>query len=314
KQCLLPRSALRIDNPSGSAPGFRAQLNGAWLVCTPGVPSEFRPMVEEHFLPFLRRQFGAGPGMGLWRLLTLGHGESALADRLAGLAPPPGITLGFRPSMPYVEVKVFARGEAGRQALPDYVDTLRRALGEAVVAENQDSIAAAVHNLLENQGRTLSIAESLTGGMLCSMLVDHPGSSTYLVHGQITYAVAAKQAPLGEDGGIVERHNVVSLEVAREMAIGARERMDTDFALATTGLASGADDDPGRPIGTVCIALADRKQTFAQTLQMGNRGRQMVRLLSCVVALDMLRRRVLELPPIADYPFLPRSEMQCQPL
>lgn len=310
KQCLLPRSAILVDNPAGSAPGFRARLGKAWLFCTPGVPSEFKRMAVEQFLPFLRKEFGQREEVRLHRLLTLGHGESSLAERLSSLTLPEGVTLGYRPTMPHVEIKLFARGPAAAKALEDCAARVREHLGEAVVAENAESIASTVHNLLQNQGLRLGVAESLTGGMLSSSLVDYPGSSTYLQHGLVAYSEAAKQALLGVSAETLESFGAVSLETAREMALGARRLHDCDLALATTGVAGPQGGSETLPVGTVCLALADRHRTWTQRVQLGNRSRDLVRQMSCAVALDMLRRRVLEHEPVVDYPFITRSALR----
>src|SRR5690606_26447440 len=171
-----------------------------------------------------------------------------------------------RPTMPHVEIKLIARGAAALDALPGYRDRLRTALGDALVAEDCESIAAAVHNLLENQHHTLSIAESLTGGLLASQLVDYPGSSAYLKQALVTYAEEAKQELLGVPAEVLERHGAVSIETAHAMAHGARLHQDCDFALATTGVAGPQGSSEIRPVGTVCIALADRSQTWVQCL------------------------------------------------
>lgn len=310
KQCLLPRSAVLVDNPAGSAPGFRVRLHGAWLFCTPGVPSEFKRMVEEQFLPFLHDEFGQGEDVRLHRLLTLGHGESSLAQRLADLPLPCGITLGYRPSMPHVEIKLFARGKEAAQALPAMLERVRARLGDAVVAENVESIASAVHNMLENHGLRLAIAESLTGGMLASALVDYPGSSTYLEHAIVAYSAAAKQSLLGVSAATLAEFGAVSLETAREMAQGARRLNDCDHALATTGIAGPQGATENLPVGTVCIGLADRRRTWTQRVQVGNRSRDLVRQMTCSLAFDMLRRRVLERDPLVDYPFISRSQLR----
>ena len=308
KQCQLPASAVLVDNPAGSAPGFRARLGKAWVFCTPGVPSEFQRMVQEQFLPFLRQEFGAGPPTRLHRLLTLGHGESSLADRLNALTLPAGVTLGYRPTMPHVEIKLFARGEAAIAALPAVVDEVRAGLGSAVVGEQYDSIAEVVHNLLENRACSLSIAESCTGGMLTSMLVDFPGCSGYLQQGLVTYSNETKVKVLGVSPGTLKQHGAVSLETACEMAHGARRLPDADFALATTGVAGPGGGTEAKPAGLVVIALADRHRCWAQAVQLSSRSRYLVRLVSCAIALDMLRRRVLEQEPIVNYPFIPRVD------
>lgn len=310
KQCLLPDSAILVDNPVGSAPGFRLKLNNAWLFFTPGVPYEFKRMVEEQFLVFVRETFGVTDPTRLAKLVTLGHGESTLADQLTALPVPSGITLGYRPSPPIVEIKVFARGSAGIQAMGDYVFQVKEALGNAIVTDRFASIAEEVHTLLVEQQQTLAIAESCTGGMLTSQLVDFAGSSDYLLGGLVTYANATKESILGVATDTLAARGAVSLETAAEMAIGARRQLGSHFALATTGIAGpdGGTDD--KPVGLVVIALCDGEHCWVQAVRLVNRTRSLVRIMSCAVAHDMLRRRLLGGNPIVDYPLIERRDMQ----
>ncbi len=310
KQCLLPDSSILVDNPVGSAPGFRLKLNNAWLFFTPGVPFEFKRMVEEQFLPFLHDTFGVSDPTRLAKLVTIGHGESTLADQLLALPVPAGITLGYRPSPPIVEIKVFARGDAAIAVMDDYVHAVKRTLGTAIVTDRFSSIAEEVHTLLVEQKQTLAIAESCTGGMLTSQLVEFPGSSDYLLGGLVTYANAAKVNILGVAADTLAAHGAVSLQTAAEMAIGARRQLGSDFALATTGIAGPDGGTEDKPVGLVVIALCDGEQCWVQAVRLVNRTRTLVRIMSCAVAHDMLRRRLLGENPIVDYPFIERRDMQ----
>ena len=306
KQCLLPKGAVLVDNPVGSAPGFRIKLNRAWLFFTPGVPVELKLMVMEQFLPFINSEFAVSQATQLVKLVTLGHGESTLADELNEIEIPPGITLGYRPSPPHVEIKIFARGKPAISALPGYVGQVKNILGTALVTERFPTIAEEVHTLLQDSGKTLSLAESCTGGLLSSQLVEFPGSSNYLLQSLVTYSNAAKQKVLGVKESTLENHGAVSLETAREMATGARALLDSDFALATTGIAGPDGGSEEKPVGTVVIALCDKNTCWEQTVKLSNRSRNLVRIMSCAIAQDMLRRRLLDEEPIVDYSFITR--------
>jgi nicotinamide-nucleotide amidase len=308
KQCLLPTSAVRIDNPKGTAPGFRIKLNQAWLFFTPGVPVEFKTMVEEQFIPFLQQEFTSTQSTRLHKLLTLGHGESVLADKLTALTFPPNITLGYRPSAPHVEIKVFARGEQAIGQLNDFVDAIKSLLGIAIVTENCPSIAQCVHELLLQNHCTLSLAESCTGGMLSSQMVEFAGSSNYLHQSLVTYSNQSKQQILGIPEASLAEHGSVSLETAIAMAESVRGLANSDYALAISGIAGPDGGSEEKPVGTVCLAIADRKGSRAQMIHLPYRSRNLVRVLSCAVALDMLRRTLLNQEPIVPYPSIPASK------
>lgn len=305
KQCLLPVSAIRVDNPEGTAPGFRIKLNQAWLFFTPGVPVEFKTMVNEQFIPFLQQEFQATAPTQVHKLLTLGHGESTLADKLDELNLPDNITLGYRPSPPHVEIKVFARGDAAISALQKLLPAIRSLLGTALVAENSPGIAWTVHELMLEKQLSLSIAESCTGGMLTSQLVEFAGSSNYLQQGLVTYSNQAKRDILGVPAETLEQHGAVSLETAMAMAGKVRALADSDYGLATTGIAGPDGGTEEKPVGTVCIALASRQQCQAQRLEIKYRSRTLVRVLSCAIALDMLRRQVNGEACIVPYSSIP---------
>jgi len=308
KQCLLPEGAVLVDNPIGSAPGFRVRLNRAWLFFTPGVPTEFKRMVEEQFVPFVQTTFQQGTATRLHKFLTVGHGESTLADQIADIALPEGITLGYRPSAPIVEIKVFARGEPAIARLPPLLAHILTRLDTAIVSERFGSIAEEVHHLLLDTNSTLSLAESCSGGMLSSLLIDFAGSSAYLLHSVVSYSNASKQTMLKVPESVLATHGAVSTETAIAMARGARAILDSDYALAITGIAGPDGGTEAKPVGTVAIALTTRTTTWVQMVSLGNRSRLLVRTMSCAVALDMLRRCLLQQQVIVPYPFIPASQ------
>ncbi len=293
KQCLMPASAIPVHNAEGTAPGFRAKLNNAWLFFTPGVPVEFKTMIEKEFIPFIEETYHPAQATKLHKLLTLGHGESFLAEKLDKMDVPQGITIGYRPSAPHVEIKLFARGEKAIKQLHEFIEDVKTTLGTAVVTENCPSIAQAVHEILVEKKLSLSIAESCTGGMLTSQLVDFAGSSDYLHQGLVTYSNQAKQNILGISAELLEQFGAVSMETAKAMATSVRSLGNSDYALATTGIAGPDGGSEEKPVGNVCIALASRDTCWVQSIQLKNRSRTIVRVMSCAVALDMLRRAIL---------------------
>ncbi|QYK01597.1 CinA family nicotinamide mononucleotide deamidase-related protein [Shewanella psychrotolerans] len=301
KQAMLPASAVMVDNPVGTACGFRVKLNRAWLFFTPGVPFEFKQMVNEQFIPFVKRLADSHIEVSVHKLLTIGHGESALANKLDTLVLPNGMTLGYRSFMPYIEIKLFARGEEVIKQLPETVSLIKQVLGDSVVAENVDSLATVIHRQLLAQGASLSLAESCTGGMIASNLVALAGSSAYLHQGLVTYSNESKVKVLGVNPAKLDDHGAVSIAVVEEMVKGARGILDSDYALATSGIAGPDGGSEHKPVGTVAIALATKHGVYSQMLKFPARSRELVRSLSTAVALDMLRRELLQQPVIVDY-------------
>lgn len=302
KQALLPQSAIMVDNPVGTACGFRVKLNRAWLFFTPGVPFEFKRMVRDEFISFIRSEFKLkGNNAQVKKLLTLGYGESALQDKLNAIDLPEGMTLGYRSFMPYIEIKIFCRGENAINLSSELIAQMYSLLGTAIVAENKTSLAEQIHTLLISSGQSLSLAESCTGGMLTSQLVAFAGSSSYLMQGLVTYSNQAKMEILGVKQETLDQHGAVSIATVEEMAEGARGILNTDYALATSGIAGPDGGTKEKPVGTVAIALATKNKVFSQMITISGRSRELVRQLSSAVAYDMLRRELQGENPIVDY-------------
>lgn len=308
KQAMLPQSAIMVDNPVGTACGFRVKLNRAWLFFTPGVPSEFKHMVHGQFLPFLRESFPPVEATTLTKLLTFGAGESQLASKLDVLQVPQSITVGYRSSLPHVEIKLFARGQQAIEALPEFTRQVKQVIGPAIVSERFPSLAQEVHQLfLDRAGLkplTLSLAESCTGGLVASQLVEFPGSSTYLKQGLVAYSNDAKMRLLGVSASTLANHGAVSIACVEEMAEGARALLDTDMAVAVSGVAGPDGGSEDKPVGTITLALATRVNTWSQMLTIPFQNRTPIRQVACAVALDMLRRAILDQPPVAEYGFI----------
>jgi len=307
KQAMLPESAIMVDNPVGTACGFRVKLNRAWLFFTPGVPHELKKMIHEQFLPFIREEFGEGDSMSLKKLLTLGHGESSLGESLERLALPPGVTIGYRSSMPYNEIKLFARGDAANAALGDLVGLVKYTLGAAVVSEGKPNLAEEIHGLLLNSGKTLALAESCTGGLLASQLVDFPGSSSYLQHSVVSYCNESKIKLLGVSPYTLEQDGAVSIATVREMAQGAKNVLASDYALSISGIAGPDGGTDEKPVGTVAIGLSTPLGEWCQMIHVRQISRRTVRALSCAIAYDMLRRAIQGEEPIVEYPSIRRT-------
>ncbi|TKB48007.1 CinA family nicotinamide mononucleotide deamidase-related protein [Ferrimonas sediminicola] len=314
KQAMLPTSAVVVDNPVGTACGFRVKLGDAWLFFTPGVPHELFRMVKEQLLPFLvDLDPNSGGSVTVHKLLTLGQAESAMANDIDEIvmACPDGVSIGYRASMPHIEVKLFHRARVDETQWQAYLAEVRRVLGDSLVGENQKSMGEILHSLLVDCGQTLALAESCTGGMVADQLVTQAGSSAYLLGSLVTYSNSAKQSQCGVRADTLAKHGAVSLETVAEMAAGARRALGSDYGVSVSGIAGPDGGTEEKPVGTVCFCVCSDRGRWSQALAFGsggNRSRTLIRKLSTAVALDMLRRHLLGLDPVADYPFLTRIE------
>ncbi|MBW8190216.1 CinA family nicotinamide mononucleotide deamidase-related protein [Neiella marina] len=300
KQAMIPESAQMIDNPVGTACGFAIQHDNCQLMFTPGVPHEFKRMIHDQVIPTLL-QHAQQQAPSLHRWLTIGLSESLLADLLDDLPLPSGCTLGYRSSQPTIEVKLSVPSDVSEEQLSTVKQGINQRLGGYVFVDAKLSLAAHIQQLMLARGVKLATAESCTGGMIADWLVHEAGSSAYFERGYVTYSNEAKQQDLAVPETVLAQYGAVSAEVAAAMACGASVNANTDFALATSGIAGPSGDTPNKPVGTVAFALKTPTGVYQQLLKLPNRGRTMIRKQAAAIALDMLRRYLTGVDVLADY-------------
>jgi nicotinamide-nucleotide amidase len=294
-QAWFPEGAEVLPNPIGTAPGFSIVENDTRFFCMPGVPRELARMMEEQVLPRLASSRGDGPVTRSSLLRTFGMGESTLDAELADIAASGGVSLGFRTSFPDNLLRPVARGSTASEAeasLARVCAAIRERLGALVYGEGDETLDAVVGRLLRQQGKTIAVAESCTGGLLGERITATPGSSAYFLGGVVAYANAAKTALLGVPESLLTEHGAVSEPVARAMAEAARSRFGADLAVATTGISGPEGGSEAKPVGTVFIALARAEGTHCDHFVFPlDRTRH--RQLTAQVGLDWLRRALL---------------------
>lgn len=297
-QAQLPESASGLANPCGTAPGIRCRLGGAEVFCMPGVPGEMREMFRVHVAPWLEER-AAGAARETRLLHAFGVGESVLGEQIRrfmveGANPEVGTAV----SEGVVTVRVSALAES-RERVRGLVEPvaaeIASLLGADIFGRDGETLAEAAVKLLLERQATLALAESCTGGLIASMLVDVPGVSGALLESCVTYSNEAKAKRLGVPPALLEQHGAVSAEVARAMAEGSRISSGADYALAATGVAGPGGGTPEKPVGTVWIALADQAGSCytCRTFASDRRGN---RLRAAQTALDLLRRRIAGAP------------------
>ena len=261
KQAWLPASAMVLENTHGTAPGFAFQLNQCWFFCMPGVPAEMKQMMEACVVPQIQTIQGTGTRLPIRRFTVFGLHESKVGVLLGSFNEKfPDIRLGFRASFPVIEVKLVGGaamndrdGEAGLDRAGSWV---AQQLGRQVVSDTGLSLEAEVGRLLAQQGRTLAVAESCTGGLISHLITQVPGSSDYFLLSAVTYANSVKIDVLGVRPDTLETFGAVHETTALEMAEGVRRVAGSDWAVSTTGIAGPGGGPTLKPVGTVCIGVA----------------------------------------------------------
>ncbi|MEZ5175964.1 MAG: competence/damage-inducible protein A [Acidimicrobiia bacterium] len=293
RQAYRPDGAIVIDNHKGSAPGFRIEVNGCWVICLPGVPAEMRAMLDEQVMPFLRSMSGTD-GVVVSRVLrTWGMSEAQVGEDLGDLfEDSSNPTVAFLASDGEIGVRLscLARTGAEAAALIDPIEAeVRRRLGRAVFGIDDDTIEGVIHRLLAQRGLTVGSAESATGGIIAQRLTMTPGASATVRGSVVAYANEVKTRVLGVDPGIIERNGVVSEPVATAMALGARRVLGADVAVAVTG--SAGPEPLEQPVGTMIIAVATPDEETVRTLHLPG-DRERVRAYAATAALHLVRRAI----------------------
>ncbi|WP_019505690.1 competence/damage-inducible protein A [Pleurocapsa sp. PCC 7319] len=300
KQALVPQGAITLPNPTGTAPGIIWQpQDGISIMTFPGVPSEMHRMWQETAVPFLKQE-GWGKNIIYSEMMRFrGIGESALAEKVAHLFDSDNPTVAPYAGKGEVRLRVAAKAASKTQAeslIKPVTTEIKNIAGLNYFGSNDDTLASVVGKLLQDAQQTLSVAESCTGGGLGAMLTEIPGSSSYFLGGIIAYANQVKTGQLNVNEPDLMQHGAVSEIIAKQMALGVKRLMQTDWGISITGIAGPTGDTENKPVGLVYIGLATpNNQTIIKEYRFGKgRGRSLIRHLSSCSALDLLRRSLIK--------------------
>ena len=300
KQAHLPASADLVDNPIGSAVGFTVEIEGCLVITTPGVPVELTAM-----LPEICERIGDRVGSGttyIRRLQTFGIGESTIQELVNARSSdwPEGVVLGFRSGLPQLELKLQVYDESLLEARDRAETLLTELIGDHIIGEDSDQLAMALQRALVEQAMSVTTAESCTGGLIASLITKEAGSSQVFGAGFVTYANASKQKVLDVPESALSSHGAVSEPVVRSMLRGALAKASADIGIAVSGVAGPGGGTEEKPVGTVWLAWGTETKNDAIRLQIPG-SRERFQILVAAIGLDLMRRQVLNLPPIPHY-------------
>lgn len=296
-QALVPANCEVLFNRSGTAPGMWFDEDGKIFISMPGVPFEMKVIFEEQCVPRLQKRFSL-PVIIHRTILTCNIGESFLALKLENIENnlPPHIKLAYLPAVGMVRLR-FSGSHTHYATLKDELDEIIThvydTVGDYIYGEENDTLEHVVGVLLKSNNKTLSTAESCTGGYVSHLITSIPGSSSYYKGSIISYANEVKENELGVSTQILKTQGAVSEACVTQMAEGVRKKLKTDYAIATSGIAGPDGGTAEKPVGTVWIAVSGPSATVAKQFNMGdNRERTIQR--SAIQGLDMLRKMLLE--------------------
>jgi nicotinamide-nucleotide amidase len=296
-QALVPASCAVIPNPTGAAPGMCFKHNGRVFFFMPGVPFEMEAMMKEEILPRIAIP-EKDKAIVHRTVLTQGVPESLLAKKIEPWAQalPGHIRLAYLPDPMAMKLRLSAYGD-NRSSLEKeieiQIEKLLPFISDCVFGYDDDTLAGVTGNLLQSIHARLSVAESCTGGTISQLITRTPGSSKWYCGGVTAYSNDVKTSLLGVSPDTLSRYGAVSSQTAREMARGVRKIMNTEYSIATTGIAGPDGGSAEKPVGTVWISVEGPAKFICKKYVFGgDRERNILR--ASQTALHMLRKLIAE--------------------
>jgi nicotinamide-nucleotide amidase len=298
EQAMLPKKATILKNEYGTASGMWFEKSGKVYISLPGVPMEMKGLMSRSVLPKLQGSFQL-PFILHRTMQTYGLGESKVAVRLENweMELPAHLKLAYLPSFGKLRLRLTARGkdkEHLEKSLSEEMQKLEVLISDIFVGyEDNNNLENVVHKLCTEKKLSLSVAESCTGGKISEMITAISGASNFFKGGMVVYSAEAKMNLLKIPSLLIEKHSVVSAEVAEAMAVNCRNLFDTDFAIATTGNAGPTTDKTDRSAGVVFIAIASAQGVFSEEFNFGQ-PREKVIGRAANKALEMLKKEIIK--------------------
>lgn len=297
-QALVLSKCTVLHNKVGTAPGMWMKKENTVFISLPGVPYEMKYLVENEIIPKVVREYKR-PYILHKTILTYGQGESLVAERIENWENnlPDFIKLAYLPSPGRVRLRLSAKGidkEFLEKAIAENVISLSKIIGDIIVGYDDDeTIETIVGHLLRQQNKTISTAESCTGGKIAQILTSVSGASNYFKGSVVSYATETKISVLGLSEELIKEHSVVSAAVVKQMAINVKRMMKTDYAIATTGNAGPTKGNSNAEVGTVFIALATPNEVIVEEFNFGQ-PREKVIDRTVIKSMEMLRKEILK--------------------
>ena len=279
-QAMVPKCCTVLHNAHGTAPGMWFERDGKVVVSLPGVPFEMRHLIDDSVVPMLAERFEL-KAIVHRTMITSGIAESILAERIATWEDnlPDVLHLAYLPAPNVVRLRLSAYevdGQSISHMIDDEFDKLKGIIPEAIVGFEDATVEQLVHRWMTENGKTLSVAESCTGGAIAAKFTAMAGASVYFNAGVVSYSNEAKRDILGVNMDDIVRYGAVSETVAIQMAEGVRRAGQSDYAVSTTGIAGPTGGSAEKPVGTVWIGVATPKGSFAVLKNCGTDRSQII--------------------------------------
>lgn len=297
-QALVPSKCTVLHNQVGTAPGMWMKKENTVFISLPGVPYEMKYLVEHEIIPKVVREYKR-PYIIHKTILTYGQGESMVAERIEDWENnlPEFIKLAYLPAPGRVRLRLSARGtdkEKLEAALEENVNSLDVIIHDIIVGfDDDETLEVVIGKMLTKQNKTISTAESCTGGKIAAVLTSVSGASKYFKGSVVSYATEAKIDVLGIAESLIKENSVVSAAVVSAMAMNVKSMMKTDYAIATTGNAGPSKGDSNAEVGSVFIALATPTEVIVEEFNFGQ-PREKVIDRAVIKSLELLQKEILK--------------------
>ncbi len=291
-QAMVPVGCEALHNAIGTAPGLLFKYAAATCFALPGVPQEMETLMLHQVLPRIK-SIGTDDVIEHRTLVTFGIGESTIADRLVDFeaALPNHIGLAYLPNYGLLRLRLTARGNIA--GLNDQFIKLQSYLSDCLISTKDQTMQQIVADVLTAKNKTLSTAESCTGGYISHLLTSIPGSSAWFEGSGISYSYRAKEVLFAVQPATLTQYGAVSQEVVQQMAAGAINTFKTDFAIAVSGIMGPGGGMPGKPVGMVWVAVGNDKKIICKKFQFRFNRKKNIEL-TAMHALNLLRSFIAE--------------------
>jgi nicotinamide-nucleotide amidase len=296
RQAEVPESCRVLKNAAGTAPGMWFEREGTIFISMPGVPHEMKYIMREHVLPELKKRFTSQVIIHK-NIMTYGTSEARLAELLTNFEAslPEAIKLAFLPASGIIKLRLTATGSDSRllnNMIGEQVRHLYKTVPDLIYGENEESLEMVIGKLLKEKGKTISTAESCTGGQIAHLITSIPGSSQYFKGSVIAYDNNVKTELLSVPQDMIVKYGAVSEQVVMKMAEGARRLLKTDFSVATSGIAGPDGGTDSKPVGTLWIAVISEKGIVTEKHLFGSDRITTINRFS-IASLNLVRKQII---------------------
>jgi nicotinamide-nucleotide amidase len=290
-QCYMPEGVTILTNNMGTAPGMWFETQGKIIISMPGVPSEMKYIMEKEALPRLKKRFEGLP-IAHRTVLTAGTGETELAQILESFEEnlPQNLKLAFLPAFAQVRLRLTGRDKdeaALHLLLDEKAAEMEQLVAKFAFGREEETLEGVIGDLLKAKKQTLATAESCTGGLIAHRITGITGASEYFIGSIVAYAYDAKIKHLAVKEETLNTVGAVSEECVKQMVAGAIVAMESDYAIAVSGIAGPNGGTPEKPVGTIWIAVGNKEETVTRKISL-NRNRAINVEYAANVALIML--------------------------